>query len=164
MNIPKCFELALSRCIRAYGDLPSNVTLRPWQSLTDDATWDSEQDRTFPMVEFRASPPAIDGNQSTMTTSCVILCGEMADDDRDHSVISDLYQRVWNVIYAIYAQFRTGIDGTEKTAFDTTMSELAGAAYNFGGFTIAEGLAPYDDKGVNMIGITFVLHYSTDDF
>lgn len=165
MNVPKSFEQALATVIREHGDLPPGVTIRAWQTLDHDATWDPEKDRTFPMIEIRSSPARTDDNQATLSCEAAILIGTMADDDKDHADISLIFDKVQSVVDSLYAQFRAQVNGTEKDRFDAVMAaNLSAALYSFGGFTLGDGLAPYDDKGANIIGLSLVLHYSRDDF
>ncbi len=42
-------------------------------------------------------------------------------------------------------------------------SRVAPAQFVFGGFTITEGLAPTEDEGVNMIGLSLTTHYTRED-
>jgi hypothetical protein len=70
----------------------------------------------------------------------------------------------------LFSQFRTAT-GSTYTA-DTEISDFLASivantgadAFKFGGLTFGEGLAPADDAGINMIGITMVIHYSRSDF
>ena len=165
MNVAKSYEQALATVIREYGDLPDDVLIRAWQTIDHDASWDESVDRAFPLIDIRATPARTDDNQATLACECAILVGTMTADDRDHFDVSDLYDRVQGVLDDLYAQFRAQVNGSEKTRFDAIMAgNLTSDEYSFGGFTFGDGLAPYDDKGVNMIGISMTLHFSRTDF
>lgn len=165
MNVAGAIELALSRTVAEYGSVPYGTALRPWQTPAEDPTWNEAGDRTFPLVEFRCAPPTFDDNQSTLQSSCAVLIGEIASDDRDRARISLIYERIYAVVYALFKQFRTGVNGNEKELFESQMGALVDASeYVFGGFSIAEPLAPYEADGKNYIGVSLVVHYSNADF
>lgn len=165
MNTPKAIELALSRVIRAYATLGTGTIVRPWQSLREDPSWDEDQDRAFPLVDIRCSPPVTDDNECNCAAEVSILVGTMADDDKDHAAISALYGAVQECIDSLFSQYRAGTDGDELTMFKEQMSaETESTAFAFGGFTWGTMLAPYDDRGANMIGITLTVHYARSDF
>lgn len=165
MNVPKAFEIALSRMVRDHAGLDESVVLRPWQTPADDGAWSAESDRTFPAVEFRATSPSYDDNQSTLRVECSISIGEKADDDLDRAIIGDMYDRVFVAVKNLFKGFRTAVDTDEKTAFDATMTELTTTDnYQFGGFTFGDGQQPYEDRGVNVMTISLTVHYSTTEF
>jgi hypothetical protein len=165
MNTAKAIELALVAVIRDYANLMPGVTLRAWQSLRADATWDEEQDRTFPLIEVRASPPRTDDNASTMQTQVSVLVGTLTADDKDHAQISDIYSDVQAAIDRLYAQFRVQVAGDEYNRFEAVMGENTTlGTWNLGGFTYGDPLSPADDAGANIIGISLIVHHSNDNF
>jgi hypothetical protein len=170
MNITKAIELAMAEVIREYAEMGEDVLIRPWQSLAADGSWKVDPDRKFPMIDVRCGPPKTDDNESTLAVECSILMGTKTDDDKDHAFISAMYEAVQGVCDNLFSQFRT-TPGSTYTA-DTEIADFlasvvasaTAAKFNFGGFTFGEGLAPADDAGINMIGITVVVHYSRSDF
>jgi len=170
MNVPKAIELAMAETIRKYAEMGEDVTIRAWQSLASDGSWKENPDRTFPMIDVRCSPPQTDDNQSTLQVQCSILMGTKTDDDKDHAFISAMYEAVQGACDNMFSQFRTttGLTYTADTEISDFLDSVivnAGAdAFQFGGLTFGEGLAPADDGGINMIGITMVIHYSRSDF
>jgi len=170
MNVSKAVELAMAEIIRKYAEMGEEVMIRAWQSLASDGSWKIDPDRKFPMIDVRCGPPKTDDNQSTLAVECSILMGTKTDDDKDHMFISAMYEAVQGVCDKIFSQFRTTSWATYTA--DTEISDFlasviantTAAKFNFGGFTFGEGLAPADDSGINMIGITMVIHYSRLDF
>ena len=166
MNVPKAIELAIAEIIREYAEIGEGVTIRVWQSLASDGSWAENPDRTFPMIDVRCSPPLTDDNQSTRSVECAILMGTNTDDDKDHAFISAMYEAVQEVMDDLFAVFRSGTLTTEpfNTFQARVVTEVGATPFSFGGLTFGEGLAPADDGGINMIGITIVVHYSRSDF
>lgn len=165
MNIAKAIETAIATVIRNHADLPEGVTIRAWQSLDYDATFNAAEDRTFPLIEVRASPPRTDENQSTLAIETVIVIGTQNNDDKTHSVISDIYGEVQSVLDTMFATFRTGNLSSAFTEFENQMAPAyAAGRFNFGGFTYGAPLAPFEDRGAVMLGITLNTHYSRNDF
>lgn len=165
MNIAKLIEKALATVIRNHADLPDGVTIRAWQTLNHDATFVETEDRTFPLIEIRASPPRTDDNQSTMVIETVVVIGTQNNDDKTHAIISDIYGHVQDTLDDLFAAFRTGNGNDAYTTFLTEMTEADVAGrFNFGGFSYGTPLAPFEDRGAVMIGITLNTHYSRDDF
>jgi hypothetical protein len=92
--------------------------------------------------------------------------GTKTDDDKDHAFISGMYEAVQGVCDSLFSVFRSGTLTTEpfSTFQARVVAEVGSTAFRFGGLTFGEGLAPADDGGINMIGITLVVHYSRSDF
>ncbi|MFA5423472.1 MAG: hypothetical protein WC374_06395 [Phycisphaerae bacterium] len=170
MNTTKAIELAMAETIREYAEIGEDVTVRAWQSLESDGSWKENPDRTFPMIDVRCSPPKTDDNESTLAVECAILLGTKTDDDKSHAIIADMYAAVQGVCDNLFSQFRTTTGSTytvDTEIYDFLTSVVANTsatAFQFGGFTFGDGLAPADDGGINMIGITMVIHYSRSDF
>lgn len=166
MNVPKAIELAMAETIRANAEMGENVTIRAWQSLASDGSWKKNPDRSFPMIDVRCSPPQTDDNQSTLRVQCSILMGTKTDDDKSHAFVSDMYEAVQKVCDDMFKVFRSGTLTTEPfNTFQARVVTEAGADnFQFGGLTFGEGLAPADDDGINMIGITLIVHYGRSDF
>jgi hypothetical protein len=165
MNTAKAIELALVAVIRDHANLPPGVTIRAWQTLRADATWDEAQDRTFPLIEIRASPPRMDANAVTMETQVSALIGTMTADDKDHAQISDIYSEVQAVMDRLYSQFRLSAPGDEYNLFETVMAaNVTPGTWSLGGFSYGEPLSPAEDAGANIIGIGLMVHHSNDNF
>jgi hypothetical protein len=165
MNIAKAIEKAIATVIRDHADLPPGVTIRCWQTLRHDATWNETEDRTFPMIEIRAAPPQTDDNQSTLSVQTAIIVGTQNQDDKDHAVVSDIYAQVQEAIDALFASFRSGTPNAQSVTFAGAMLEAFDAGrFNFGGFTYGSPLAPFEERGAVMLGIGLTTHYSRNDF
>jgi hypothetical protein len=167
MNVAKAIELAMANTIREFAEMGEDVTIRAWQSLEADGSWLENPDRVFPMIDVRCGPPQTEETQATLQQECSILMGTKTDDDKSHAALSEMYEAVQGVCDELFSQFRSGIFTGEEIAFFLAALEEAlegDANFNFGGFTFGNGLAPADDNGINMIGITLVVHYSRSDF
>jgi len=166
MNVAKAIEIALANTLRRFGNLTPDVLVRAWQSLDTDPRWSEDVDRDFPMVDVRCAPYRVDDNQSTLSNDCAILCGTISKDDQTHAAVSKLHDDVQGVIDRLFSQFRLNADGAELTFFKAEMLRLMASAnrFTFGGFTIGDPLAPTDQNGISLIGISLVVHYSRADF
>jgi hypothetical protein len=98
-----------------------------------------------------------------MYCECAVLCGTKTDDDKDHAVISSIYGEVQRVLDLLYSQF-IGTAGEEYAAFSDALAAEAGDGFNLGGLSWGTPAAPYDDGGINMIGISIRVHFSRADF
>jgi len=166
MNTTKAIELALAETIREYAEMGESVTIRAWQSLASDGSWKENPDRSFPMIDVRCAPPKADDNQSTLQSEGAILIGTKTDDDKDHAFISAMYEAVQGVCDTLFSQFRSGVLTGDEIAFflASVVANTSADAFQFGGFTFGDGLAPADDGGINTIGITLIVHYGRSDF
>ena len=166
MNTTKAIELALAETIRKYSQLGEGVTIRAWQSLESDGSWKENPDRTFPMIDVRCSPPRTDDNESTQQVECAILFGTKTDDDKSHAFISAMYEAGQGVCDNLFSQFRSGVFTGDEIAYflDNILGNIGADAFQFGGLTFGDGLAPADDSGINMIGITLIVHFGRSDF
>jgi len=165
MNEPKAIEIAFADVIRRYGLIGEGVTIRAWQSLDRDGTWDDEKDRAFPVVDVRCGPPQTDENERTLFCECAILCGSAADDDKSHAQVSQIYAGVKDVLDALFSQFIQQAAGDELTHFSLALDDELGENFGgVGGLSWGAGAAPYNDAGINMVGATMRVHYSRKDF
>ena len=163
MNIPLALETATAETIRNYATLVPGVVIRTWQRLQNDGGIDRDGSREFPLVDIRCTPPMTDENQVTLSATIEILCATLNEYDRQHNVIQLLYQGVQECIDRMYAQFRN-TTGDELTLWEATVATETASAFQFGGFSFSEGLAPSDDAGRNMIGIALRVHFSRADY
>jgi hypothetical protein len=168
VNAARAIEMAFADVFRTYAELGASCVVRAWQSLPSDPIWSAlsadKKDRSFPLVDVRCGSPRFDANQRTMYCEAQILCATKTDDDVDHSKIQSLYGEVQKSCDALYAQFISGADSEELTAFKQVLTDELGAHFHFGGFTFGEGMAPTDSDGANMIGIAVQTHFSRSDF
>ena len=166
MNMSQALELAWAETMRKYAQMGEDVTIRAWQSLAADGSWKATPDRKFPMLDIRCSPPRTDDNESTQQVDCALLMGTNTDTDKDHSFISGMYEAVQGVCDTIFSQYRSGgFTGDEIAYFlARVVAETSSDAFQFGGLTFGDGLAPADDGGINMIGIMMIVHYGRSDF
>ena len=166
MNMAKAIELAMAETIRKYAQMGEDVTFRAWRSLEADGSWKENPDRKFPMIDVRCSVPKTDDNESTRQVECAILMGTNADDDKSHAFISNMEDAVQGVCDTLFLQFRSGVFTGDEIAYflARVVAETSADAFQFGGLTFGDGLAPADDGGINMIGITLIVHYGRSDF
>ena len=166
MNTTKAIELAMAETLRKYARMGAAVVIRAWQSLEADGSWKENPDRKFPLIDVRCSPPGHDDNESTLQVQCAILMGTKTDDDLSHAFISSMYEAVQGVCDTLFAQYKTRVFTGEELAYflARVVAETSTDAFQFGGLTFGDGLAPADDNGINMIGITMIVHYGRSDF
>jgi hypothetical protein len=142
--------------------------VRTWQKIDADAEWEATSDRVFPLIDIRCAPPVTDGTDGvTQTCNLSILVATNGQDDQTHEVISAFYDEVQTLLDALYGQFRSGVAGKERTAFDTYLSEhiVAGdPTIKIGGFFFGDPLMPYEDAGAYFMGLNFVIHFSRSDY
>lgn len=165
MNVPKAAEIALAETLKKYVELAAGLAVRTWQNLQSTGNWNEKKDRTFPVIDIRCSPPRHDENQHTMECSQMLLCGTITSDDRDHQIVSEIYEGVQLLTDKLFFQFLT--DPAEKPELDTYLAALTrqlGDDFSFGGLSYGEPLAPFDDNGVNMLGVNLLLHFARTDF
>lgn len=164
MNVPKAIELAFAASFRTYAELGEGVTIRAWQSLAVDGSWDAAKDRAFPVVAITCGTPRYNDDQCTLYCDCIILCGTKTDDDLDHSKWAALYGSVQEVADRLFAQFK-GTSGEELDAFKAAVQAECGAAFNgVAGLQFVDGMDPQDFDGINMGGIVVRVHYSRNDY
>ena len=156
-NAPKAIELAIYETIRAFATVGDDVSFRPWQALAATVT-DGDYSRKYPYIDIRCAPPSTDENAITKTCVASILCGTIVSEDESHAGVNTLYEAVQGVCDSVYDQFMT-TEAAELTAFKASFASYA-PDVNFGGLTFGDGLVPYDDDGISMIGITLAVHYS----
>jgi hypothetical protein len=165
MNAAKAIELSLSAVLLEHANLPEAVMIRCWQTLDADPKWSRDNDRYFPLVELRAQPAVMDANERTMRAPCSIMVATKTEDDPSHEEVSDLYTKVENAIYGMYGQFMGAGSGA---ILSTYLAELASRTvagqFNFAGLTLSDAIIPFDDNGVNAIGMQLTTHYTREDF
>lgn len=166
MNVPKAIEQAMATLIRNNVELGPGVTIRTWQTLRYDNSWVENKDRVFPMLDIRCATPTMGDNQVALSCECAILMGTNADDDEDHSFVSHMYDSIQVLMDNMYVDYRAGNRDNEplKTYIDTIQTAVGASKFRFGGIQFGEGTEPYEDAGINMIGISVVTHYGRDDF
>jgi hypothetical protein len=167
MNIPKLFEGAIAQTIRDHAKLVTMPRLRTWQSIDSDLNWTPTSDRSFPMLDIRATPPVVGDDGVTLMSNVSILIGTNANDDPTHSDMSAFYEGVSTVLDDLYSQFRSGTAGTERDTFDAYITNTqpdTSALIDVGGFEHGEPLSPYEDGGAYFIGLNFIIHFSRTDY
>ena len=164
MNVQKAIELALAKVHKDHANVPDTVMLRCWQTVDNDPKWEPTVDRYFPMVEFRAQPGVMDSTGRGIMSMCGIMSATKAVDDPSHATVSLLFEKSLAVIYRLYGQDVNKQPGAELNTFLAVMTEHVPAIeFVFGGFTITENIAPFEEEGVNAIGITLTTHYTRKD-
>jgi hypothetical protein len=167
MNIPKLFEGAIAMAIRDNAQLVAMPRLRTWQAIDEDLNWTPTDDRSFPMLDIRATPPVTADDGVTQSSNIAILIATNAHDDPTHADISAFYEGVSTVLDNLYAQFRAGNVGAERQTFDDYLADKqpdTNARISVGGFEHGEPMAPYEDGGAYFIGLNFIIHFSRSDY
>jgi len=169
MNLPAAFEGAIAAALKvsdgAQGvDLPR---IRCWHLLDGDARWTATSDRVFPLIDIRCNLPTTGDDGCTQVATVRVLCATNANDDQTHAKLDEYTTLMDTVLSALYAQFRSGTPGTERTRFDAYIAgnhaDVA-ALVTIGGFQIGESLHPYEDAGTNVEGRDFMIHFSRSDY
>lgn len=151
MTIAKQLEIALAEVIQNHADLGGQTTIRPWQTLRFAGQFNDKNDRHFPCLDIRAGSPSVDNDQVGWHSDVIITCGTIAEDDRDHQIISDLYNEVFNVIVHLH-------DNSCKCGdlWQEFKSKLNGN-FAIAGMTVSSGDSPADIDNllIMTIGVTF---------
>jgi len=167
MNVAKAYEKALAQTIREYADIGGETVIRCWQSLRDDPFWNKNSvDRVMPAIQIKATPQRTMPDQVTLECDASIEIQTDTAEDKDHAAVSAMYEGVQTVLDKLTAQWKTGT-GDEYATFTAAMTDALGndaSTYSFGGFAFGEAVAPFDDDGMNAIGVAFTLHFSRSDF
>lgn len=164
MNLPETIERTVAGVLKS-GAIGAATVVRCWHCLRDDYKWTPDADLTYPCIDVRCGPPKTDDNQSTLTCSVAItLCTKTAD-DQDHAAINMIETEAQAALDAVYADYRKNRgSGTGAFAVFAQEIESAGTGLHVGGISYGDVLAPYDDDGVNVVGLSLVVHYSRNDF
>jgi hypothetical protein len=167
-NVIKALEGAVAATIVATADLAKLPRLRTWQAVDIDNRWSPQRDRVFPLYELRASPPRLsEEDGATLLCPVNIQISTKIDDDKTHAEIEKYYAAAQQVIDNLYAQYRSGTPGSERLAFNAHLADqepAVNALINIGGFSHGDGLDPFEEDGVNNIGVTLIIHYSRNDY
>jgi hypothetical protein len=163
MNIPLAIENAVANLIRGQSIGPATV-VRCWHNLRADQKWSTDADRVLPCIDVRCSAPKTDDNQITLSASCAIQIMTNAEDDQDHAAINAYEEAVQHALDTLYAQWRApGQSGAVYQAFRTSIeTDCSGALV--GGLEFGDPLPPFDDGGINSVGVTLIVHFSRNDF
>ena len=169
MNIPKLFEGAIAAAITENAGLATDLLrIRTWQAIDADGRWSPAIDRKPPLLDIRAKPPSTsEEDGATMVCQVALLIGTHAEDDPTHATNALFYSAVQDVLDNLYAQFRAGTAGAERNSFDAYISNNPASdsiTLYIGGFSHGDGMDPFDDSGLNFIGMTFNIHYSRSDY
>jgi len=161
MNIPQAVERAFADLIRGY-DIGGKTIIRCWHGLKNDYRWKADNDKTYPLIDVRIAPPKMTVEDNTLVASCAIVVQTLVEDDEDHMKISGYEQAVQEALDDLFSQFRAQT-GDKWTAFQASIiADCAGVS--IGGLTFGDGLPPYDDDGVNAVGMSMDVHYSRSVF
>jgi hypothetical protein len=168
MNAAKAIESAVVQTLRAYADLGKGAVIRGWQNLRVDGAWKidpaTNTDRTLPLVDVRCSPPRPDESQHTVVAACHIDAMSNAETDRDHSFISGMYDAIQETCERMrQASLVASSSCPILAAFVAVLAQEMPQLY-FGGLSYGDPTEPYDDAGVNVIGLTLNVHYSLADY
>jgi len=165
MNNAKAIELSIAETMRNYAEVGGDVTVRAWQSMNFDGKWDEDTDRTYPALDIRTSPQQSDDTQQTMFCDTTIICATQMDDDKSHQIVSDMYEAVDSLIDKLFKQFIDGAGGKELTYLNARIEEHASTKIDTPvSLTWGDPLSPFEDQGLNMIGIGLRIHYGRSDY
>lgn len=158
LNPSKLFEQALTALLRN-SNLGPGVTLRPWQSIPFDGSWNADEDYTLPMVDIRFASESIGEDQVTCVCTGNITAITKTDDDQDHAAISALYDAVYGVVAGIFKSF-IFVSGTQYSEFLAKVEELSADTVHIGGVELVEPSMPSSIDGRNEISIGLAVHFT----
>jgi len=158
MNVPQTLEIVIAEAMRG-AELGSETVVRPWQAMMRDGSWDKDVDREFPCLDIRFAPERTDDNQVTLVSEGEIRCCTKATDDKDHAVVSAMYEAAHGILRGIFRDF-IDATGSAYTDFTAAIAAADPGAINVGGVSFAYPLPPSTEDGINMIGIGFAVHFS----
>jgi len=166
MNIPKAIEMAVAELIRTKAQLGAGVGVRPWQSIASDPVWKKQEDRRPVVIDVRASAPSYNDDRTGVCTINV-LCITQADDDKDHFVVSGLYEKINDLFDRLFSEF-AGATAEDPIlpAFKARLAELTGDVFNAQGIGLSWGDAqfPYLDPDLqNVMPLSMRIHFSRSD-
>ncbi len=159
INIPDAFEKATATMIRKYAEIGPGVTIRCWQSLRFDGSWDSEKDKTCPYIDIRFAPEAVDDTQSTAVCNGGIGMATKTSDDRDHAAIKALYMAVHQVLRDIFKEFMARTTDGKYDEFVALVKDFTDGEVEHVSVRFTEPEPPSDDGGDNVISIGFAGHF-----
>jgi hypothetical protein len=163
MNIPKTIESATVDALRSYG-VGAETLIRSWRNLQKDEKWDEDNDRSFPCIDVKASPPRLDqANAVTLMCEVALTIYTKLADDQSHSVLNSIEQATQECIDTLYAQHRS--NATTGLYADLVASIESECAVSIGGLYIGDPTPPDEDgEGRTYVGLTLVIAYSRADF
>lgn len=163
MNIPKTIESSVLKVIREYG-VGKNTILRSWRNLQADERWDADNDRSFPCIDVKASPPRLDqANAVTLMCEVALTIYTKLADDQSHSTLNSIEEATQECIDTLYAQHRS--NATTGLYADLVASIQEECAVSIGGLYIGDPTPPDEDgAGRLYVGLTLVISYSRADF
>ena len=164
-NVPAAIERSMAAVMREFADLGGGVAIRPSMSPTDDSTIDNRGSKHFPQLRLTASPPQTDDNQATLFCELELSCESYNEDDGRRTAVKTIYEAAQGVCDRIFDEahgWYPGGETTAQTAFEAAINtELGtGNGINVGGYTFGPGQSLYDDGGINIVALTFRVHYT----
>jgi hypothetical protein len=166
-NVPRALEGATAATLQQTADLATMPRIRTGQAVDADGRWSPAADRVFPLYDLRAAPPTLSEEAgATLLCPVEIQISTLASDDKTHEKLGIYYATAQQVIDRLYAQYRNA-GGTELDAFNTYLSDkepVVDDLIAIGGFSHGNGLGLFEEDGVNVMGITLIVHYSRADY
>ncbi len=164
MNIPKTIETAIATILRDNGI--GDVTLiRCWHVLDGDYKWLPDVDRSMPCIDIRcAAPRTSEENRVTQSVSVELKICTNAEDDRSHSEVCLYEESVQGTLDSLYAQFANGQGGTMLDMFKTIVTTDCQAIPEIADIVLGEPTPPYNDEGINVVGLNLIVHFARTDF
>lgn len=159
MNISAAIELALADVIRNSAEGVPGTVIRAWRTLSEEQAL-AEGPRKFPMISISASTKGYDENQATNFCDVVILCGTFNEDDKNHANCAALAEQTETGLDALFDQFMDNSPGDAYNLFTSRMAADYTGTFNLGGFSWTGNEPPYEDGGINLIGMSFRVHFS----
>ena len=177
MNAAKILEGAIAAVIYSCCRLEPMPRLRTWQAIDADGKWTSTDDRTFPSIDIRVSPPVVDENGCTFVHTAVIEIRTHAEVDQTHAEISVIYEAVQGAVDALYADYLTGVSratisgettapGQARTAFlaEVAQQGVTSELLHVAGISYGTPMMPVNDDEANAIGVSIDLHCARKGF
>ena len=166
MKIPQTIEKALADIIKTY-PIGAQTMIRCWHIIRNDYKWKSDTDRVLPCIDLRCAPMTLDATAGSSAVSEIqITIQTQAEDDEDHKMIADIESAVQEAVDSLYSSFRhirSSPANAKYIAFKAAI-DSACTSVKIGGITLGAPLMPFDEDGLNTVGITLSVHYHRSDF
>jgi len=171
MNQPKAIEIALQETIKRHGAFDAAVVamdavnFRAWQALPEDPTQDATPVVKLPLVDIRASSPTSDSSEWTYYSDVSVVVATSQHDDRQHRVISSLFEAASGALLELVQDSLTngrktadGVATPYGTFADSLDTNSWGSA--LGGCSLIPGTPPYHEGDLCLMAIGVRIHFT----
>lgn len=159
MNIAAAIEESVRDALAASAALPDGARAIAWQSPAGTASWSPDDDRVFPLLDIRCSPPgAEEDDQTALYCDVQISALSKVALDRDRASVAALYAVAEALVLSLCCARYAG----HTAAWDAFCTALACRAPRLlpGGATLLEGSAPTESSSLYSIGTACRIHFT----